>query len=214
MRVGSLAVVGAVVLLFGLACGGGSGDGGASGALFGPAVGPYATTYAEHMAKTNGVPCPTYSVGDEVSIGNGTFVLTEAKLIEPVRTSPNGGERRLLGDTDVKGLVTTFRLRNDSPLKVETLPVMYLVTTSEGETAMYLGEATDQYRTPLGLEMPRDMAPGKWVDTAYVYGSTVGAAQGAVMFLSVQVDRKDARGNWYVEVTEQAVIDLGAPTGP
>ncbi len=196
-------------LVVALACGGGAGGGLGIG---GGGVGEYARTFAAHMEATHGLPCPTFRKGDEVKLGDGTYVLADARIIEPDRSYGISGTDPKLKDPSVKGLALTWRVRNDTPLKARILQGRHEVTTNLGERAYYVGNATETYRKPHGYVTLEDLPPGTWLETAYVYASPPEAANGAVVRIYREEERKDARGRKEKFLAEHVCVDIGTPT--
>lgn len=78
------AVTGGIVLASMLACGGGGA---------GHSVSSYASKMATYYEDQNGVPCPTYGLGDEVTLGGFTYRFDKAEIMEPNRKTRSAYER-------------------------------------------------------------------------------------------------------------------------
>jgi len=210
-------VVGAVLVAVMLACGGGG------AALLGSSVGPYATSMAEHYAaETPDVPCLTYAVGDEITMGDFTYRVDEMMIADGESSLPwirNLDERRSMARDGVKALVMTYSVRNDSPVRAERDGWMTVYGT-DGEDTHGAPYNMELYREEHGLpELLHTLPPGAWQTNVWVVGMPAAAADGAVAHLvreEEQFDPTDARGRRKIDVLlDQAIIDLGTPTpGP
>lgn len=210
-----LRVLGAgLFIALSLACGGGGGGGGG-----GHSVGPHATSLAEYNAAENpGIPCPTYRVGDEVTVGDFTYRIDEVYLMEAEKELPwikNSDERRTFGKDGMQALGLIYSIRNDTPVKKE-LDVWMRVHTTDGEQVWYQPYNLKLFMADHGIEeFPSELPPNTWVQKAgvlSVQGSAADGAAGWVHYTTEEYDPTDPRGRRKMDVLhEQAIIDFGTP---
>jgi len=178
---------------------------------------------AEHFAAEKpDVPCLTYGVGDEVTMGDFTYRVDEVMVAEAESSLPwirNMDERRTFAADGVKALVVTYSVRNNTPVRAERDAWMELFGT-DGEDTHGAPYNAGLYRTEHALpELVTNLPPGAWQTNVWVVSIQGDAVDGAVAHVTreeEQFDPTDARGRRKIDVLlDQAIIDLGTPTpGP
>jgi len=177
-------------------------------------VGGYAGSYAAYQADEAGIPCPSYRLGKEATIGSFTYVFQGTELVDAETRLPwirNSDERRSFAKPGVKALVVRYKLRNDSPV-AKARDSWFEVVGTDGVEAGGGPYNEDLYLAKHWLDDPSgDYAPGKWYDTVDVVAIQPEAADGAAAHLQRKEEQLDAWRKKVRVLVEQAVVDLGTP---
>jgi len=184
-----------------IACGGGS-------------VGEYAANFAEYQESQEEVPCPTYSLGEEVSIGNFTYVFEGTELSQGENKLPwirNMDERRSFSRDGIKAIVVKYKVRNDSPI-AQRREAWFVVQGTDGEKGGGGPYNEELYEKEHDLpDISGTLAPGKWYEAVDISSINPSATDGAVAHFKRREQQLDIRGRKIKVLVEQAVVDLGTP---
>lgn len=171
---------------------------------------------AQYKERAEGVPCPSYAAGAEVTYSEFVFrfeppilAIAEARLpwIQSVT------ERSAVAANGGRVLIVPVSIKNTAPVAKSPPQGIALVTPDGVSHGSYTYNArlwSKQQGRATFWELGQ-LEPDQWVKIAYVFPVPATGAEKSLLYLSRTGSVRDAQGYSHRVLYEHAVADLAAP---
>jgi len=175
-----------------------------------------AVRLAQYKERAEGVPCPSYAAGAEVTYSEFVFrfeppilAIAEARLpwIQSVT------ERSAVAANGGRVLIVPVSIKNTAPVAKSPPQGIALVTPDGVSHGSYTYNArlwSKQQGRATFWELGQ-LEPDQWVKIAYVFPVPATGAEKSLLYLSRTGSVRDAQGYSHRVLYEHAVADLAAP---